>query len=85
MTRARPNSGTGPPRAPSPIDGLATVLRIRDAESGAVAITGAVAVVTAPLSVPSNAIFGAGLAITTGASLLFGAKGELSRALEQAS
>ena len=52
-------------------------------QSGAVAAVGAVALVTAPLSVPSNAVFGAGVAITHGLSLLAGTPGEVARALGQ--
>lgn len=53
------------------------------AQSGAVAVAGVATVAAAPLSLPSNAVVGAALAISHGAALLAGAKGEAQRALEQ--
>ena len=47
------------------------------------AATGAAAVLTAPMAIPSNAILAGGFAATQAVSLLFGATGEASRAMQQ--
>ena len=51
--------------------------------SSVVAGAGVATVATAPLSVPSNAVAGAGFVATQGVSLLWGAKGEINRGVEQ--
>ena len=57
----------------------------RFVKSGAVATLGAAAVVTAPLSIPSNALFGGGFVAAQGVALLAGSAGEMSRSLLQES
>ena len=55
----------------------------RFATSNAVGVVSIAGVVAVPLAVPSNALLGAGFALTQGVSLLWGSKGEVARALAQ--
>ena len=55
----------------------------RFATSNAVGVVGIAGIVAVPLAVPSNALLGAGFALTQGVSLLWGSKGEVARALAQ--
>ena len=52
-------------------------------QSGAALSFGAVVAVTAPLSLPSNAVAAGGLAAANGVSLVLGARGEVARSLMQ--